>query len=134
MRICLACLLSSPTIAPILHLVHVEALLLLPRNQLMRRRFKVLIAAWSLAHFNHSDPYSEDDVDADHHPDVIAAQRPLLGIEAMLTIGRYQEELALYRQALATGNYKEAERLELLCAPPVPVMARDRSSAPLHAV
>jgi hypothetical protein len=118
MRICSAFLLSSPTIAPILHLVHVEALLLLPRNQAVRRRLKTLVAAWSLVHFNHSDPYSEDeDADsAERHPNVIAARRPIAAVEAMLTDGRYRTVLTNYRRACSRGEEGEMERIEQIIA------------------
>lgn len=110
MRTALAVLLSSPYIAPLLHLAHVEALLLLPRNKRIRKRSKLLYQVYSRAHFKHTDPYADDD--ADSHPDVIAALRPILAIEAMLTDGRHQGALADYREALLRGQLDRAEWIE----------------------
>lgn len=56
MRIALN-VLRSPLIARVLHLTHVEAILLLPRNQGIRWRFKELYREYSQVDFNHSGPY-----------------------------------------------------------------------------
>ena len=136
MRICSAFFLSSPFIAPILHLAHVEALLLLPRNQQIRERFKELIREYSRVHFNHSDPYAKDeDVDAaDKHPAVIAARRQIIAIELMLTDGRHQGALANYRRACAKNDMREMERIEQILATIVELRPDRRDSDPLHAV
>ena len=101
----------------VIDLVHVEALLLLPRNQAIRWRFMALYKAYSLAYFNHSDPYSDDEDPrkVDQHPNVVAARRPINGIEAMLTNGNYQNELASYRRALEADDRLEMIRLENAC-------------------
>lgn len=129
MRITLAFLLSSP----LLHVAHVEALLLLPRNQDIRRRFKTLYWVYSLAYFNQSNPYSEDD--ADNHPEVVAARRPIIAIEAMLTDGRHQAALANYREALLRGDHEEIKRIEDNIAAILELQPDRRANVgPLHSV
>jgi len=132
MRFTLALRLSSP----LLHVAHVEALLLLPRNQGVRRRFKELCRIYSLAHLNHSDPYAEDQDadDADKHPEVVAARRPILAIEAMLTDGRHQAALANYREAFLRGDNEQIERVEGNIAAMLELQPDPQADVPLHVV
>lgn len=134
MRTGLAFLLSSPIIAPFLHLAHVEALLLLPRNQGIRQRYKVLVREYSRIHFDRSDPYWDDVNEADNHPDVIAAHRPILAIEAMITDGRHQAALANYRKALFQGDREEIVWIEANIAAILELQPDSGGDGPLHAV
>lgn len=134
MRIALATLLSSPAVAPFVDLIHVEALLLLPRNQLIRQRFKALYREYNRVLFNHTDPYAEDRYHADCHPDVIAARRPITAIELMLTDGRHQGALANYRRACAENDRQEMGRIEQILATIVELRPHSRTAEPLHAV
>lgn len=134
MRICLALLRSSPTVASFVEFVHVEALLLLPRNQGIRQRFKALFQRYCLIHFDRSDPYSEDGDLADSHPEVVAALRPILAIEVMLTDGRHQAALANYREAFLRGDDEEVERIEDNIAAIMELQPDRRADGSLHAV
>lgn len=134
MRINTVILLGSSIFTTVLQLAHVEALLLLPRNQGIRQRLKEQVQEYSRVHFNHSDPYSEEGDLADSHPDVIAARRPIIAIEILLTNGRHQAALVNYRQACSEGNKQEMWRIEQIIAAIDSLQPDRRTAEPLHAV
>lgn len=134
MRIRLAILLSSPFVGTLLHLAHLGALLLLRRNQPIRQRFIALVETYSLVHSNHSYPHSGEYDPADSHPDVIAALRPILAIEAMLTDWRYQTVLANYRRACLQGDDQAIKLIEQWVTAMLELRPDDRAAEPLHAV
>lgn len=111
MRIALN-VLRSPLIVRVLHLAHVEAILLSPRNQSIRWRYRSLFEEYLRIYFNHSDSYSAIQGDADIHQEVIEARRPILAVEAMLTDRRCQAALADYREACSRADRGEMKRIE----------------------